>query len=67
MSGFPVIPEPVSPDGCDCRLLPYWAALKQWREQDQNWPKSVYWHLFESQLALSEKVLDKCYRNFVKA
>lgn len=65
-SGFPVVPKVAPVKGCDCTLLPYWFALKQWRECDKTWPPEVYWHLFQSQIKVSEKVLDKCYQNFIK-
>jgi len=64
MTGFPKVVPPKEIEGADCRLNPYWSALKQWRECDKAWPPQVYWHLFQSQIKVSEKVLDKCYKNF---
>lgn len=65
-SGFPVVPKVAPVKGCDCTLLPYWASVQLWRERDSSWPQTVYWHLFQSQITASEKVLDKCYQNFIK-
>ena len=62
--GFPRVVPPKRIAGADCRLLPYWSAIKQWREQDSSWPTSVYWQLFYRQIEVSEAVLNKCYRNF---
>ena len=64
MTGFPKVVPPKPINGADCRLLPYWAAVQQWRSRDSSWPTSVYWHLFVRQINVSEAVLDKCYRNF---
>lgn len=64
--GFPKVVPPKEIEGADCRLTPYWLAIKQWRECDKTWPPEVYWHLFQSQIKVSEKVLDKCYQNFIK-
>ena len=61
---FPKVVPPKPIKGVDCRLLPYWSAIKQWRELDSSWPPSVYWHLFQRQIQVSESVLDKCYKNF---
>lgn len=61
---FPRVNPPRPVEGCDNRLLPYWSAIKQWRERDNTWPQSVYWHLFARQIEVSESILDKCYRNF---
>lgn len=61
---FPRVNPPRPVKGADCRLLPYWSAIRQWRERDNTWPPQVYWHLFQRQLEVSEAVLDKCYKNF---
>jgi len=62
---FPRVNPPRPVEGCDNRLLPYWAAIKQWRERDNTWPPQVYWHLFARQIEVSEAILDKCYRHFI--
>ena len=61
---FPKVIPPKKIAGADCRLLPYWSAIHQWREQDASWPPQVYWQLFQRQIEVSEAVLDKCYKNF---
>jgi hypothetical protein len=65
IGSFPRVIPPHPVEGCDNRLLPYWAAIKQWRERDNTWPTTVYWHLFARQIEVSEAVLDKCYRHFI--
>ena len=63
--GFPRVVPPKKIAGVDCRLNPYWTAIKQWRECDKTWPPQVYWHLFARQIEVSEAILDKCYRHFI--
>lgn len=65
MTGFPRVVPPKEIAGVDCRLNPYWTAIKQWRECDNTWPPQVYWHLFVRQIEVSEAILDKCYRHFI--
>lgn len=65
MTGFPRVVPPKKIAGVDCRLNPYWTAIKQWRECDNTWPPQVYWHLFVRQIEVSEAILDKCYRHFI--
>lgn len=62
---FPRVNPPRPVKGADCRLLPYWSAIRQWRERDNTWPPQVYWHLFARQIEVSEAILDKCYRHFI--
>ena len=63
--GFPRVVPPKKIAGVDCRLTPYWSAIRQWRERDSSWPTTVYWHLFARQIEVSESILDKCHRNFI--
>lgn len=62
---FPKVIPPKKIAGVDCRLTPYWSAIKQWRERDNTWPPQVYWQLFQRQIEVSEAILDKCHRNFI--